>query len=177
MIDLQTVLTYLTLISVPVGVFYHIMTLRNTKRNQELQLETRHVQLFWNIYNELQGEEGESRMHFVTNLDYSDYDDFMEKYGRDNNIEAWNKITSFVTFLEGLGVLVRDGFVDIRHVAMLMSGDIMLSWEKMRPWLHASRERYDWPRFGIETEYLYNSVVDYATKHPELQIKLPTYNQ
>jgi hypothetical protein len=45
MTDIQTALTYLTLISVPVDVFYHIMTLRNTRRNQELQLETRHAQL------------------------------------------------------------------------------------------------------------------------------------
>ena len=51
MIDLQTVLTYLTLISVPVGVFYHIMTLRNTRRNQQLTLENRNAQLLMRIYD------------------------------------------------------------------------------------------------------------------------------
>jgi hypothetical protein len=50
-LTLQTLLTYLTLISVPVGVFYHIMTLRNTRRNQELTLETRQAQMFMQIYN------------------------------------------------------------------------------------------------------------------------------
>jgi hypothetical protein len=48
MIDLQTVLTYLTLISVPVGVFYHIMTLRNTRKNQQLILETRRAG--WRVF-------------------------------------------------------------------------------------------------------------------------------
>jgi hypothetical protein len=43
-VSIQTMLTYLTLISVPVGVFYHIMTLRNQSR-------TRQVQLFMQIYN------------------------------------------------------------------------------------------------------------------------------
>ena len=52
MIDLQTLLTYLTLISVPFGVFYHIMTLNNTRKNQQMQLETRQAQLFFNLYME-----------------------------------------------------------------------------------------------------------------------------
>jgi len=45
-VSLQTLLTYLTLISVPVGVFYHVMTLRNTQRNRKLQLETRQTLQF-----------------------------------------------------------------------------------------------------------------------------------
>jgi hypothetical protein len=35
---LQTVLTFVTLISVPVGVFYHIMTLRNQKQSRQASL-------------------------------------------------------------------------------------------------------------------------------------------
>ncbi len=53
MIDLQTILTYLTLISVPVGVIYHIMTLRNTRKNQLLQLETRQTQLYMQVLNKV----------------------------------------------------------------------------------------------------------------------------
>ena len=37
-ITLQTLLTYLTLISVPVGVFYYITTLRNQNRARQAQL-------------------------------------------------------------------------------------------------------------------------------------------
>jgi hypothetical protein len=40
MIDIQTVLTYLTLISIPVGVFYHITTLRNAEKARSTQLAT-----------------------------------------------------------------------------------------------------------------------------------------
>jgi len=57
MIDIQTVLTYLTLISVPVGVFYHIMTLNNTRKNQEMQLETRQTQIFLNFFTEWRSKE------------------------------------------------------------------------------------------------------------------------
>ena len=45
LVSLQTLLTYLTLISVPIGVFYHIMTLRNTRKNQQLILESRRARV------------------------------------------------------------------------------------------------------------------------------------
>ena len=52
MVDIQTVLTYLTLISVPVGVAYHIMTLNNTRKNQQMQLDTRQAQLYTTLWNQ-----------------------------------------------------------------------------------------------------------------------------
>jgi hypothetical protein len=53
MINIQALLTYLTLISIPVGVTFHIMTLNNTRKNQQQQLETRQAQLFMQMYNKL----------------------------------------------------------------------------------------------------------------------------
>ena len=51
-LTLQTLLTYLTLISVPVGVFYHIMTLNNTSKNQRQTLDTRQTNILMNLYKE-----------------------------------------------------------------------------------------------------------------------------
>ena len=51
MSEVQTLLGYLTPISLTVGVVYYILTLRNTRRNQEMQLETRQAQLFMQIYD------------------------------------------------------------------------------------------------------------------------------
>jgi len=39
-VSLQTLLTYLTLISIPVGVIYYIMTLRNTRKNKQPLMKT-----------------------------------------------------------------------------------------------------------------------------------------
>ena len=38
MIDLESLLTYFTLISVPIGVIYHILTLRNQSRTRQFQI-------------------------------------------------------------------------------------------------------------------------------------------
>ena len=56
-LTLQTTISLLTLISLTIGVVYHIMTLRNAKKNQELQLETRQAQLFMNIFESYRGIE------------------------------------------------------------------------------------------------------------------------
>jgi len=51
-VTLQTLLIYLTLISVSVGVFYHVMTLRNTRKKQQMQLDTRQAQMFTHLYSD-----------------------------------------------------------------------------------------------------------------------------
>lgn len=51
-VSLQTLLTYLTLISVPVGIFYYIMTLRNNSKNQRQTLDTRQTNILMNLYKE-----------------------------------------------------------------------------------------------------------------------------
>ena len=73
--------------------------------------------------------------------------------------------------MEGIGVLVREGYVNVRLVALLTSGSVRIGWEKLRDYAYEARERYNWPRYAIEYEYLYNTLMEYAEKHPELQIK------
>ena len=75
---LQTLLTYLTLISVPVGVFYHIMTLRNTGKNQEMQLETRQAQLFMQIYQEMSSPEHYKRSDELLHMEWTTGTTFTE---------------------------------------------------------------------------------------------------
>lgn len=66
MLDIQTVLTYLTLISVPVGIFYYIMTLNNTRKNQRQQLETRQTHLFMTLYETARSREFRRQYYALT---------------------------------------------------------------------------------------------------------------
>ena len=70
MIDLQTILTYLTLISIPIGVLYHIMTLRNTSKNQQLQLESRQIQLYMQLLDRFASEENRLRSAQVLQMEF-----------------------------------------------------------------------------------------------------------
>ena len=72
-----------------------------------------------------------------------------------------------------MGVLVREGYVDVRLVALMISSMIMTLWMRFGPIILETRRIQNWPRYYSEFEYLYNSLVEYANGHPELEIQAP----
>jgi hypothetical protein len=97
MVDVQTVLTYLTLISVPVGVAYHIMTLNNTRKNQQQQLETRQATLFMQMYNRWDDTHRDS-FNKIRELEFENFEDFIQKYGPDSGNDMMGHILKWLIF-------------------------------------------------------------------------------
>jgi hypothetical protein len=71
-------------------------------------------------------------------------------------------------FYEGLGCFVKEDYIPIRLVALLMTGMTRHFWEKYIPIIDEARERRGFPRFMSEAEYLYNELMRYTEEHPEL---------
>ena len=170
-VSLQTVLTYLTLISIPVGVFYHIMTLNNTRKNQKLTLETRQAQLFMQLYDQFRDKEFQKDISSIYNIwEWKDYDDFEEKYGRTTNPEKYSSYASVVTFFEGIGVLLNQGLIGRNLVDDMMSGVITRFWEKILPLVEEMRNIRRWPQYMEWFEYLYDEIKPIVEEqHPELR--------
>ena len=156
---LQTLLTYLTLISVPVGVFYHIMTLRNTRKNQELQLETRQAQLFMQIYQEMSSPEHYIRANELLTMEWEDWDDYYRKYSSENNPEAYALRCSMWYRLNGVGLLVKAGLIDVDRVYDLMSGTILWQWEKWGDIITRIRGQYNIPGYMEGFEFIADEMV------------------
>ncbi len=154
MADLETILTYLTLISVPIGVFYHIMTLNNTRKNQQVQLETRQAQLFMQIYQEMSSVENFRIMSDLGGMEWDDYDDFMRKYSGETNREAFAKRYSHQYKFDGIGILVKTGLIDLERVYDLMYDIIVWHWDKYGDINIKHREVFDNPDFMAGYEYL-----------------------
>lgn len=152
MLDLQTLLTYLSLISVPVGIFYYMMTLRNQSR-------TRKTQLFMEIYNKF-NDSTEKTQEFMelARWEFDGYDDFMERYGPEKNIRTWSNLYHTMMFYEGIGILVKRGLVDIEMVEDFMSGVVMAFWGRYGPILKEYGVRDGHPTFAEWTEYLYDQI-------------------
>jgi hypothetical protein len=176
--DIQTLLNLLALISIPIGVFYHIMTLNNTRRNQELTLkaqnhalETRQAQLFMNIYNQsYSNPQFQTARATLMKYQWNTFEDFKKLYhlGENADPEFISAYDLMGSLFEGMGVLVRESFLDVRFVALLMTGNIRTFWEKTMPIIGELRVDQDWPRLLIETEFLYNELMKYNKEHPEL---------
>ena len=170
-VTLQALLTYLTLISVPVGVFYHIMTLRNTRKNQELQLETRQAQMFSGLMARANTSERRQALVKMLYTNWSNFDEFMEWVDPFNTEYSLNFDSLNLIFghYEYMGVLVREGLLGIRLVALAEGGAIRSMWEKIAPFIDDFRDAIHAPRYASEWEYLYQELVKYVEEHPELR--------
>ncbi len=163
MIDIQTILTYLTLISVPVGVIYHIMALNNTRKNQRMQLETRQAQLYMSLINNWNTKEFNRVRYNVYRMDYTDLDDWNSKYSREKTPEQVSDVTTFGRSILSLAELKRKGLIDCDFLDGMMLIDI-LNW-----WLHFGRlEKERWER-GIPAWYghfpFIKEVIEYDRKN------------
>ena len=167
MADAQTISIIFAGVSIGIAALYYTLTLRNTQRAQQLQLETRQAQLFMQAYNRFTEKEFQkSWFEIVSQWEWDDYDDFMAKYGPKTNSEDASKWGSVLAYFEGLGVFVEQGLIDIELVSRLGSTNIINCWEKFGPVFEEYTRRTGNPYAYDYLEWLYNELKDKRHKIP-----------
>jgi len=176
-LTLQTIGILLTGLTVSIAAIYYMLTLRYTRRNQELTLkaqeqalETRQAQLFMQVYDRFTSYEFKKAYTDVLyNWSWTDHDDLVSKYGP-QNVEEYSKFDMIGTFFEGVGVLVKRGLIDPLFVDDLMSGHVVRTWELFSSWVYIERERQNYPQLSEWFEYLYDQIKPIVEEqHPELK--------
>ena len=71
-ITYQMVLSTLQKVGLLIGIVYYLIIMRNSQRNQQIQLETRKVQLFMQIYQQITSEETLKASMELMTLDIKD---------------------------------------------------------------------------------------------------------
>jgi hypothetical protein len=158
-------------ISVGLAAIYYMLILRNSQRAQQLQLETRQVQLFSQLYgmvSDVNYSKGWADFNYT--WEFNDYDDWWKKYGPEANPDAFAYFMMNALQKEGMGVMVKRGLLDVGFISDWISGGIMMDWEKLEPIIREHRIRQSYPHFQEYHEYLYNEVKKYKEQHPELPI-------
>jgi len=185
-VTFQTIFQFLQTVGILVGVFYYIMTIRTNQRNQEISLknqeltlqsqeqslETRQAQLFMTIYSKFY-DKGfmKDLVDIILNWGWENYDDFMEKYGPWENPESYSTFTACNDYFEGIGVLVKRNLIEASLIDDLVSGLVMMYWDKTESIIREIRVRQNYPQFSEYFEYLYNEVKIIAEEqHPELNL-------
>jgi len=160
MVTWETILDIIPVIGIPIALGYYILTIR-------MQNKTRKAQFYMQFLNPiLTGEKSKAWLE-LQKLECNDYDDFMQNCWSKSEIrETWSSLSGY---FEGLGVYVREGLVPIRLVALTMTGMLTRYWDKFGPFITEYRIRENVPRNASETEYLYNELMKYLEKHPELK--------
>ena len=144
----------LTGLGLTVSIFYYASVLRNQNKTQQTQLETRQAQLFMQIYQEFSSVENFKIMRELTAMEWDDYDDFMRKYGSENNPEAFAKRYSIQYRFDGIGILVKAGLIDKERVHDLMWEFIVWHWDKYGGTIQRHREVFNNPDYMEGFEYL-----------------------
>ncbi len=176
MVDLQTLFSYLTPISLTIGVFYHILTLNNTKKTQQHALETRQAQLYMQLYSFYDNKEflkdyGNISQVFV----YNDVEDWWEKYSPQANIEAYSAWVRVGRFLDGVGILLRRNLIEPSLLFDLLGDVIQGAWEGaddtlgMERFIKEGRTFWNRPILWQNYEYLYEEYMKYIEEKPELK--------
>ena len=158
----------LTGIGIMASILYYASVLRNANKTQQQALETRQAQFLMNILNTLRSREFRNQWHILENLEWTDFNDFLERYDKD--VEAISAWTSILMFFEGVGVMVEKRLIDIDMIYHLISGSVKMTWERFEPLIMGDREylkQYTlaWDKF----EYLYHEIINYEKQHPELK--------
>ena len=151
----------LTGVGIIVSILYYTSVLRNANT-------TRQAQLFMQILNQWnQPSMVESRVWYFS-LELNTLEDYARLW---REPEAAKLLRVWGGFLDGIGVLVREGFLDIKVIAGLMGGVVKMHWEYQAPYVYEMRESMNSPRFWIEWEYLYTALMKYAEDNPERSIQ------
>ena len=159
------------------------MTLNNTRKNQQMQLETRQAQLFMDLYKTWTAKPFQldvNEMFFL--WEYEDYDDFFQKYGEYTNLEKhviWDEVSMW---LEGVGVLLKKELIDIDTLVQMqsLSGMMLVIWKKYEPLIVEFRLRHSEEFMGA-FEYLFNELkAKYAEVYPSspllVKLEMGKYN-
>ncbi len=166
-ITYQMALSTIQTMSLVVGIIYYLTIMRNSQRNQQHTLETRQAQMFMQIYNQTNEPSFIKAWQVVSNSAQWDSFEDWDKWRSDP--ENYNASHRLGMFYEGLGVLVKENYVPIRLIALLMTGMTRDFWERHILMIDEARERLNYPRFLSESEYLYDELMKYVEEHPELK--------
>ena len=162
---LQSVSYIVGALGVGVAAFYYVMTLRVQQNNMKATLETRQAQMFLNIYQQTTTKDFASAYNTYISNEWKNYDEYRELIQKKEFTEPF---TILCMYFEGLGVLVKEGFLPIRLVALLLTGMTRSFWEKLKPLNEEIRVKAGYVRWMSETEYLYDELIKYIGEHPEL---------
>jgi hypothetical protein len=186
-ITYQMVLSTLQTIALIVGIAYYLIIMRNSQRNQEISLknqeltlqsqeltrkaqehatETRQAQLFMQL-NSRWREIDWQRITPTISTKVSGWEEVKER--SENDPEFRYMISEIPSMYEYLGVIVKEGYLRIRLVALMWAGMTRTFWENIvEPILDEMREDTGYARGLSETEYVCRELLKYMDEHPEL---------
>ena len=162
----QMVLSTLQTAGLLVGIFYYIMTLNYTRKNQEQTHKTRSATFYNNIAGQLlSNNEAIKHIGIIQDNPISSVEEYYELW--EQNLEYRIAVTWWWNFYETIGDYLREDIIDIGMFAGRHTWFNIWFWEMYKDVIYDHRKRFG-PTFFSNMEYLMNALQKYLEEHPEL---------
>ena len=148
----------LTGLSITASITYYALVLRN-------QNKTRQAQMFLNWYDKITSLEGIEQARILRENTWATYEEWLDLY--QNSVDYRRAFSWWLTATEGVGVLLKEGLVDIRLLALFLTGPTLDYWKYFGPIIQKERERR-YPTLGSEFEYTVNELKKYLKENPNI---------
>jgi hypothetical protein len=140
------------MLSVVFGVGLGIIEFRNL-------VKARRVQLYTELFNKITEKEVQRNFTEVLMIwKWNDVDDFFEKYGPETHPDEFWKFTSAISYLENVGLYMKEKLVEKEWVANLVDYMVLEFWEKYEPIIVKMGEPYNNPCITPMAKYLYEQI-------------------
>jgi hypothetical protein len=128
MVDTSLVVNLAELVVLIVGVVIAIQQLGDIKKTREMELETRQAQLYMSLLDRWNTKEFSEQRYQAYRMQFTDLEDFDEKYNPSNNPESFASWNTFGRSIGGLAELKKKGLIDIAFLDGMMMSDVMNWW-------------------------------------------------
>ena len=153
MVELSVIREVVTILGVFIGLTYYIINVRQ-------QQENRKTQLFLSMYQRFDNPRLMKTVIDSRDFKGTSFEDWMEKYGPNNNREFYTDWVCLQNAIQGIGSLVRDGKIKAETVNNLMGAIVALNWDRNEPYIKGLRESLGMPDVWRGVEDLRNALRD-----------------
>ena len=154
---------YLPLVLTGIGIIVSILYYTSVLRNQN---RTRQAQLFTQLYKDYRTPENLSLMSKAMQMNWNDYDEFQSKYSSITQMEERLPYTFWSMYFQEIGILLKEGFIDITLVAQFLPDFFRGYWKKFEPIILEERKRTNYPQYFGGMEFLYNEFCKHRGHEP-----------
>ncbi len=157
MVDLTTlqfVRDTVAIVGVIAAFIYYVLTVRN-------QTKSRQTQMFMELHEAKYDRDGLEAFFNLYNRKWKDFDDHQQKYGPMTHPDQAAIMESQISYMDGLGILVQEGMVDIDLVYKIAGRRIIQLWHQLETVIKGLREMAPGPGpdYSEYFEYLANEMI------------------
>jgi hypothetical protein len=152
-----------------VGIVYYITIMRNQQRAQREAEKSRRNELVYGKLQNISLEYATSFNEVMTLRDWRDPEEWEEKYGRNNNLEAFSKWNYIIRHYTLAGLLLKQGADPEIIFDLYPYGAVINLYELFKPIIEHKKKVESWDFTNLD--YLYSEAIKmWREKNPDSDI-------